>query len=99
MDSDTLKEVYCFGDGSIEIEEYSCLLGCEDGACLMCLDSDGGVNKYMKGTVRDSSGNIKTDECQQYTDNLIEYYCHANGLIDSFIIYDCSCVNGMCPSY
>ena len=43
---------------------YECPLGCRDGACILCKDSDGGKNYNVKGivTYADGRGN-NTDTC------------------------------------
>ena len=57
-DGDNLKETFCNEDKRVEFEFYKCPRGCTDGACRLnekvsCVDSDGGRNYEMQGSIID----------------------------------------------
>jgi len=97
-------------------EGFTCQYGCKDGACIktpptatptpFCLDSDGGKNYFVKGSVQTQDKTI-TDECYlpshgtstpKCTDNtgvgckLKEAYCGANkeALTELHPVIDCN---------
>ncbi|MFH1064446.1 MAG: hypothetical protein V1729_05170 [Candidatus Woesearchaeota archaeon] len=104
QDDTKLIEYYCLTTPSstgdmFGIEEHVCPNGCSDGTCLpappkSCIDSDGGKNYEVKGSVEtsDFSGN---DGCQDDT-KLIEYYCLTapSPTGDMFGVEEYSCPNG-----
>ncbi len=100
-DDDTVREYYC-SDGEVKHKDMDCPSDyyCDDGECVKatCYDSDGGKDRYDKGTTRKGSRE-ETDYC--YTSNSVkEYYC-SNGEIKSEILVCPSnyyCSNGECIS-
>ncbi len=119
--NDGEKEDSCLSAG--ELTEYACNLGilkeyvvacpngCEDGACvtsdLICEDSDGGVDYFVKGVVlnsdiegRDYSGedNCSLSAYSIESKFLIEYYCENNYMLHE--MYECpenyGCKDGVC---
>lgn len=77
-----------------------CSNGCANGACIssnttQCIDSDGGLNYYVKGNVKVNNTLRGEDYC---TDDgrLDEYYCEGNE--SGSTIYTCPlpCVDGAC---
>jgi len=98
-----IREYYCGGTGGYTYSQGACPSGfdCDDGACVYsgtdCTDSDGGVDRYDKGTVI-SDGDYDIDYCID-SDTLREYYCGTGG--DAFSLdLDCpedySCEDGEC---
>jgi len=67
-----------------------------------CLDSDGGLDYYFKGSVRDSSSStIYNDSCLSGSSYprgyLAEKSCSSNGVITSYYLCPSStCLNGVC---
>ncbi|MFH1592969.1 MAG: LamG domain-containing protein [Candidatus Woesearchaeota archaeon] len=73
LNSSDLVERYCSEDYTNFTTSYVCPNGCQDGACLKesnqttaCIDSDGGLDYYVKGSARyswqDESEGMR-DEC------------------------------------
>ena len=101
-DAGKVAEYYCspYGDeGGVRID-YQCPNGCQDGACLKCMDSDGGKDYFVKGTARgknpltgaweDYSDYCLSDEKEGY---VAEYYCSPYG-DEGAIRIDYNCPNG-----
>ncbi len=94
---------YSCRDGLFYSQVYSCSKGCSNGACIgegierpSCTDSDGGKDFFVKGTIKDNSGEINEDFC--FNDNdLNEYYCISDGTKGG-IYYPCpnGCEDGAC---
>lgn len=65
-DARTLKECYCEGT-DLKTIDYACPSGCANGACIKetgsCVDTDGGKNYAVKGTIKNSYGISATDGC------------------------------------
>lgn len=68
----------------------------------VCTDSDGGINYYVRGTVKGAAVNTMdksiTDYCAPTADNsIIEYFCNQSGAMDSSR-YPCpnGCKDGAC---
>jgi len=63
---DIVNENYCDENGASKTEKYKCPKGCKDGACIgpppaeepkfECTDSDGGLDYFVKGTVKADKG-------------------------------------------
>jgi hypothetical protein len=97
----TLMEYYCNSNSTNNYLFYDCPNGCRDGACISntqtCTDSDGGIDYYVKGTLK-IGNEAKTDQCLNSTKGtLMEYYCGSNTTTD-YLLYDCpyGCLNGAC---
>ncbi|MBU2634036.1 MAG: hypothetical protein KJ674_02215 [Nanoarchaeota archaeon] len=60
----------------------------------ICMDTDGGLNYYIQGTVTDKNGNVVTDLCINET-LLHEYECIENGDYNA-VDYSCECDGGAC---
>ncbi|MFH1403817.1 MAG: hypothetical protein ABIH11_06090 [Candidatus Altiarchaeota archaeon] len=102
-------EAYCSkpsasGEYAVGIEYIKCLLGCEDGACLSCEDSDKGEYYYIKGVVK-TPWTTASDRCDEEGGRgLFEYVCskRVDGRheVDK-ILYDCpyGCRDGACMSF
>lgn len=98
-DKNAVVEYYC-QNGAITKITYTCPLGCSNGSC--CIDTDGGLNYYVKGT---SSG--KDDICTKdlaspssdYDVNGINEMICSNGMTYSGT-YSCpyGCNDGKCNS-
>lgn len=101
-----LKEYYC-NNRILHRRQFECDYGCEDGACRRsarvenCTDSDGGIDYYIRGTVREQ---YAPGLFSEYTDVcfgegcLFEYYC-ANDSAEGIICplsNGCSCEDGVC---
>lgn len=99
-----LLETYCIGNNSYN-ETVTCPYGCLNGACLppsnlTCIDHEGEINYYVKGTVTTTNGSVATnysDFCD-YTAQIIEYYCSGNMLSSATITCPNGCSNGECQS-
>jgi len=71
-----------------EQEKY-CFLGCGDGKCLTCVDSDGGVNPFVYGVCRDKRGAFP-DRCfderggdpKDYGAYVLEGFCLTDEMIE-----------------
>jgi len=98
-----LMEAYCNGVYA-DYSLYDCPNGCKDGACIQittptCFESDGGINYYVRGTIkgtdRQGDSNPGIDYCT-YGPNLMEGFCDSG--YANFILYDCpnGCFNGAC---
>ena len=99
-----LSEYYC-SENMVEAVSYTCSNGCKDGACLpesageeaeeeiMCTDSDGGKNYYVKGTVNIGPN---TDKCVD-SSTLSEKFCTPEGFVAA-TVYTCpnGCKDGAC---
>lgn len=65
-----------------------------------CTDSDGGVNYFEQGSLKDVKGSTKMDQCSRnevYANQLYEYYCGEDGGYVR-VVYTCenSCSAGAC---
>ena len=113
-DGIVLIENYCNADSTIGKEKYVCPGGCVEGACAGlennggCVDSDGGVDYYVRGIVSYGEGSVTSDQCNnEYPDGGIEGY-GSETLLErecvgeevQTIFYDCSqrgyCEYGKC---
>jgi hypothetical protein len=99
-------KVYATSDGTVVGVE----LTVTQKGCIVCTDSDGGINYYEKGTV--TKGSIsKTDECGYCTGACIrgqecppvqcgavkEYYCSGNDIAETnYYVCPQGCVDGAC---
>ncbi len=92
-----LTAVIVFSVMLIGYESYLRGLIIGPGASV-CTDNDGGKNYYQKGTITLSDGTKLTDYCMTggYKDNVMEYYCAANG--HGMTNFKCpnGCANGAC---
>jgi hypothetical protein len=100
VDSERVSESYCDANDLISHTTYTCPIACEDGVCTdnpTCVDSDKGVNYYVKGYV-DRLGDIKEDYC--IDDNtVVDYYCYNyKNYTESIWTCDYGCVDGACKS-
>ena len=101
-DGNTLLERICNVDKSIGSIEFKCPGGCKDGKCVeeekVCIDSDGGIDYFIKGSISDriSGWGMFEDYCLN-SSNLIERHCLGSDT-NFTISYDCpkSCQNGAC---
>lgn len=79
-----VQEYYC-ENNQIKPESMTCPEGtiCESGTCtdIVCSDTDGGYNNYVKGTVAKGS-ETHTDSCNG-TSNVVEYACGTSNQITS----------------
>src|SRR3989344_425327 len=60
-----------------------------------CIDSDGGLNYYLKGTATLSNGTSATDYCPSFT-VLAERYCSSEISTQSYTCPSGNCTNGAC---
>ena len=91
-----LQEYYCMGDRSMGAG-YRCQ--CSNGACVGplpadCVDSDGGNNTAVQGTVETTGGTVRTDFCYA-AGTLVEYACAGDRYSETLV--PCVCTNGACP--
>ena len=100
VDGDTVKEYYC-EDGEIEHENIGCASGkiCVEGECVeapACDDSDGGKDRYVKGTVTEG-GVTHTDSCYS-TSSVTEWYCEGEDAESIRLVCGIGfeCENGAC---
>lgn len=81
---------------SVRQNTIQCPLGCLDGACIPCKDTDGGITPETAGVVEDFDGQYQ-DSCQSTT-TLTENFCD-DGL-RNFQSIECAegeaCVDGAC---
>ena len=49
LSSNILTEYYCQGTGGLRELHYTCPFACNEGACIECNDSDGGVSPHAYG--------------------------------------------------
>jgi hypothetical protein len=109
----TLDERGCNAENNMISNEFSCPNGCSDGACIelptvngttnvtvSCVDSDGGLNYYVKGIVENSVNNSAMDICVSPTAdyNLFEFKCESEGRVSGSYPYNCpnGCEDGAC---
>ena len=107
LDSNTLYEYYC-ENGALTHDSVKC--PCSGGVCepvldyTECVDSDGGNEKYVKGTItlikHYTDGAIVEeqpveDHCITDTD-LIEYLCREDGTFRKYTYTCLYCVDGVC---
>lgn len=106
LSNTTLIEEYC--NGSLHVTAHiNCSSGfyCSDGACVsisqICIDSDGGINLYQKGTVSIGDRNA-TDYCYlEGRKYILEYYCsYSSSNVSSIGVrgFNCNltCEDGAC---
>ncbi len=83
-DGDTVKEYYCMSN-EIKSQNMDCgeLGECTGGRCTSpaCIDSDGGNEPEVDGTVR-TEDDTESDECQDLR-TLTEYRCTSSGFTSS----------------
>lgn len=108
-----VMEYYCFGNLRVMNRAFNCSGGCADGRCLpttttstttttsRCIDSDGGINHYVKGYVelRDDPNHFKHwDYCLENTTHLREQWCVPETQDRGLNEYPCAtgCVDGAC---
>ena len=100
-----LFENYCDANGNIQINYlYVCPSGCSDGACINattpCVDSDNGLNYYIKGAASKGSLNY-SDYCGAQTSDgrqyVLEQYCDSgNNIAQSSYLCPGYCSDGAC---
>jgi len=106
-----LTEYKCGDDEVVLNVKFNCKNGCSNGACIPnefvdCIDSDGGKNYFLKGTISgersDGTDITDTDICYNhipiiYNKKLREYYCTESGAVEDSVI-KCSykCRAGEC---
>ncbi len=103
LDEATVKEYYCSAAGGIASISLACGSGkvCADGACAaaVCSDSDGGMDIFERGTVREGGG-VYTDYCSG-TSSVKEYYCSGDTMVQATA--NCGdeyyCSDGRCVEY
>ncbi len=95
-----LNEYYC-SDGAIKAKSMNCISGytCLNGACVEspgCSDSDGGQDRYTKGTTM-LGDDTYTDYCSGER-QVTEYYCSGDNLYWNYLTCppDYTCINGRC---
>jgi eight-cysteine-cluster-containing protein len=104
--SPPLTEYSCGSDGYCHSQQVSCEgLGkrCVAGRCTneTCIDTDGGINIYKKGSASFSSGKSLAnglDFCQG-SSSVMEYYCSPDNMSIDNKIYTCPsgfCYDGAC---
>jgi hypothetical protein len=94
----TLIEYYCNGT-AVASETIQCPLGCLEGVCVSCDDTDGGNVPSEYGIVTLGKTLMKKDLCSKIGDGktLQEYYCATKTEIGSAQVYcDGGCDNGRC---
>lgn len=75
MGSAILWEYYCAGN-AIGMRQVQCPLGCEDGRCHGCVDTDGGDNPSVYGEVTLGDTLKKQDICSNRDEKVLrEFYC------------------------
>ena len=99
MDSSTVEEYYCSGDGyATEIVKCPAGYECDGGACRepACTDTDNGVNIFIKGVVNKGADSYP-DYCTD-AQNGIEYYCQDNQVENEEFTCPAgySCTDGKC---
>jgi hypothetical protein len=107
-----LEEYYCDNKGKHHSVFTECSVLCYDGRCITeeekdklysCKDSDFGKDISLKGNVTgrvsfSSSVGQFSDYCVLgFTDQLMEYYCNADGFVSvELITCDSECIEGKC---
>lgn len=108
IDLETLKEFYCFSNGTSTSEDIKCgnELKCVEAKCVssLCNDSDGGINLYKAGVAAGKGDEEYEDLCLD-NHRLIEYSCFGDEVIQDEIScgvgYFCDedhCVEGSLPN-
>ncbi len=101
IDNNNLREYYCNSNRELTSEQKDCrtvsgMVGCRNGVCVSCIDSDSGQDYNVRGTVTSStvtsSGETKSDVCVSMT-QLKEYYCDTTNHVQSEI-KDCTTISG-----
>jgi hypothetical protein len=93
----------CFENKRAEEEKVqTCANGCANGKCSppisTCTDSDGGLNRLVKGNTTAVNG-VFTDKCYEYANYLVwDYYCAGVNAYPALLgcYADESCVDGAC---
>lgn len=109
INATVLKEYYCVNEASTSTNFY-CNYGCFElsgvGRCLKeseinnytCIDTDGGLNYNLRGTVYGFAGGPNpfnwTDFCSTNGATLTEFYCV--GRIPQQTSKSCTCISGAC---
>jgi hypothetical protein len=95
----TVREFYCMPSDKISWKLIQCPKGCSDGACIGCVDTDGGDNPGTYGEAKLGTTLLKKDMCQTIGNGttLQEYFCKSRDEIGSRIV-DCpgGCSGGRC---
>lgn len=88
VDIATLKEFYCFSNGTSTSEDIDCGTGfkCFDGRCVssFCNDSDGGKNIYKVGVAVGKDDEEYEDRCDDLH-HIIEYFCFGDDVTSDTI--------------
>lgn len=68
------------------------------GNVIICTDSDGGNNLFLKGQTQDSSGNLRTDYCMDNASDIAEFYCKDDTIYGNYTSCPSgySCSGGAC---
>ena len=104
-----LSERYCTSNPDCFSKTITCPNGCVDGACInatepeanaTCIDSDGGLNYFVKGSVNETGRTYSLDDYCNGA-KLIETYCAQTPKYESYTRreeYNCpdGCVDGAC---
>jgi hypothetical protein len=91
-----LREYYCSGN-VIGMRLVECPLGCSDGRCLGCEDSDGGDDPDVYGEVTLGTTLRKKDTCSNRDGvTLTEFYCAGNTVASRQVTCPTSCDGGYC---
>ncbi|NYZ77750.1 hypothetical protein H0O02_05565 [Candidatus Micrarchaeota archaeon] len=100
-DSATVFEYYCGDSGEVASTTIGCSSGyaCSGGICILgCSDSDGGQDRYVKGTASNAIG-TSVDGCSD-ANTVLEYYCSGDMVLLNYL--DCpsgyACSDGKCVS-
>lgn len=100
INSTYLEEYSCLANDDVTSVLVECDLGCSNGACVDCIDSDGEDYSILGDAQgRDLSGTLFANESDRCIgDTLVERIC-TNGFLDS-TFFDCpnGCENGACKS-
>jgi hypothetical protein len=92
-----IREFYCMNN-HVTSKSHQCPLGCSDGRCLGCEDTDGGDNPNVYGEVTLGSTLHKKDICSNRDGvTLTEFYCQSHEEIGSRqVVCPTSCDGGYC---
>jgi len=95
--SASLSEFYCDGN-RITMRMHECPLGCAEGRCLGCEDSDGGDEPDVYGEVTLGDTLTKRDTCSNRDGvTLTEFFCADPGEVGSRqVVCPASCDGGYC---
>ncbi len=99
LNTATLFEYVCAGN-IISSKTIQCGKGCKDGACIGCVDTDGGQVTDTKGVVTLGKELSKEDYCSNQGDDgniLREFFCKGVEEVGSVIVTcPTSCADGRC---